>query len=261
MDNPLNIIKSVVGHATDSSAVKLDRWLDIGGSATNSVVHTLSRPLPSGARNFVNAVGDGYERTMDFAGDVPLAPMRGFGYCALKAGDSLIGRGLVDTPLEDRMLTHWLGGSGATLELTGGDWKAVQSSPAVKGIDPKTAPNARDVTLEDGRQGRAVPVDFNSGTQAGVNSLDGSLGRATLYYDSDGTLVGVRDQYDFSNANGAVDMTNLVGSLGNARAYEVRGGVIEKNASAFKDDPYPHQLDSGARTAIYLAGRLWDRFA
>ena len=85
------------------------------------------------------------------------------------------------------------------------------------------------VTLEGGRPGYAADVDFKQPAAGrGTNAFDGSVGRATAYFDADGNFVGLSDLYDFSNRGPDVDLVNLAGGLSDAQPFVVRGGVIEE---------------------------------
>lgn len=74
--------------------------------------------------------GDLIDAAADFAGDVPLAVGRYSTGQIIQIGDELWGQGLVNTPPEDDLLTHWLGGSGDTVVLQGADRAAVRNHPA-----------------------------------------------------------------------------------------------------------------------------------
>ena len=184
--------------------------------------------------------GDIVNTTADVAGDVALETGRRNAEQIIQIGDDLWGQGLVDTPLEDNLLQHWLNGSGSTVALSGNDWQAVQDHPATQAIDPDQFTAEQAVTLEDGSQGYAVAVDFSGELPDGKNSLDGSIGRATLYYDQEGNLVGLYDSYDFSNDNAPVDATNAAGAVVGAQNFAVRAGVIGTSPSP--DVPCPPDL-------------------
>lgn len=231
--------------------------LDKGGDVYNTFTDWTPNPLDDLGGEAIDGLydlqghgwdiaGDVVEGGFDLTGDLALATGRVHADALIQAGDRLIGRGFVDTPLENRLLDHWLGGSGETIELTGADWQAVATHPATLTADPQ---GGTPVTLEDGTEGYAVLVDFDQQMPAGTdNSLDGSLGRATLYFNKDGELVGVYDSYDFSNDNAAVDMTNAAGGSVGARNFVVRGGVIAEDPAATVPCP-PHMAQALDRLA------------
>ena len=226
--------------------------LDAGGDLYNNFTDWTPIPFDDLGGDLVNGLsdlhgqgwdvaGDLVEGGADLAGDVVLADGRVKAEIAIRAGDRTIGRDFLDTPLEVGLLRHWLGGTGETVELSGADWNAVVSHPATVAADPQSG---RPVTLEDGTEGRAVLVDFDQAMPGGAsNSLDGSLGRATLYFDGNGQVVGIYDSYDFSNDNKEVDVTNAVGGAVGAKNFVVRGGVIEEDPPAAVPCP-PHMAQS-----------------
>lgn len=173
------------------------------------------------------------------AGDVGgwvLDGFRGDAWTALWLGDKIpgVGASYLDTDLEDRMLRHFTDGTGAEFVFSPADLAALRDNPAVRRAGDAIRLGGaglpiREVILEGGRPGYRVAVDFKDPAAGGPgNPFDGSLGRAAVYYDLDGTFVGMSDRFDFSNAGPAVDAVNLVGGAADSRAYYDRAGVIEE---------------------------------
>lgn len=173
----------------------------------------------------------------DDIGGVVRDGFRGDAWTALWLGDKIPGFGssYLDTDLESRMLTHFTDGSGDEFVFTPADLAALRDNPAVRRAGDAIRLGGiaglpiRGVTLEGGRPGYRVAVDFKDPLAGGPgNPFDGSLGRAAVYYDLDGNFVGMSDRFDFSNGGNAVDAVNLVGGLADSRAYYDRAGVIEE---------------------------------
>ena len=172
-------------------------------------------------------------------------------YQAIKKGDGVKGNALLDTSFEDQLLRRWIAGDGDTYRLTPEELALVQDSPkaqqygewvrdngsslgdgeiAKPGFDDG-ATKVERVVLEDGRVGYRVSGTFNDANTARGDPLDGSFGKANVYYDAAGHVVGITDTYDFSNPGFDVKAVNGVGATAGAKNFAVRGGVIARDPS------------------------------
>jgi hypothetical protein len=184
--------------------------------------------------------------------------------------DARVGNGVLNTQLERDLLHHWIEGSGSSYQLDAQDLAAIQRHPNTKAVSDMIRSNSQSmsdvvqtVTLENGLQGYKASLDFGHQTGAD-NELDGSLGKADVYFNQKGDVIGVLDSYDFSNDNVFVDGINIVGANVGAKNFEVRGGVVEANAQANVPDG-PSRLEAAgnvveraASEAAEQAGNAWD---
>ncbi|MGL5931116.1 MAG: hypothetical protein ACRCY8_19450 [Dermatophilaceae bacterium] len=221
--------------------------------------------LADGATGVAATVGD----IGDGIGDFLHAKDAFVAWTLLLAGDATAGEGYLDSGFEKGLIWHFTEGTGEDYVLSAEELAPVSAAPAVHQVSAAIASGAvrggssiplgdagrpapvRAVTLEGGRPGYAVPVDFRQPVEGGaVNPFDGSLGRAEVFFDESGRAVGIRDTFDFSNGGRPVDAVNLVGGLYGSRAFEVRGGIIEERPAP---DPIT-QPDAGV-----AVGRIWER--
>jgi len=172
--------------------------------------------------------------------------------------DHTIGKSLVDTPFEKKLLSRWLTGDGSPYVLSDAELHSVQASDKAQAVGTfirvhgaellqgrqseldGEGSRIRLVTLADGTLGFKVNIDFNEVTStAPGDPLDGSIGKAQAFYDTDGNLVGVKDSYDFSNDNLAAHGINAFGSARPAGVhnYLVTGGLVGIDPGA--DLPVP----------------------
>ena len=202
----------------------------------------------------------------------PIVPMsKEAAFHAIKAGDRTQGHNLLDTPFEDEMLRRWLEGSGDTYELTPDELALIQNSPKAQEYGDWVRQNGRNlgdgevvkpgfddgatsverVILEDGRVGYRVSGTFNDDNTAPGDPLDGAFGKANVYYDENGNVVGITDTYDFSNAGAAVKAVNAMGAAAGAKNFAVRGGVIAR-------DPRPEEVTApdGPTVQDDIAGEM-----
>ena len=153
---------------------------------------------------------------------------------------------VLDTPLENALLHHWIEGSGQTYRLSVADMAGLANTPDALAVGKYIAANGsaaagdtvnlgryqttlKPVTLENGRPGYRADLDFNPDRNAAGNPYNGSIGRGRVYFDQAGKAVGVLDSYDFSNDSIVVDGINSVGASVGAKNFELRGGVIERS--------------------------------
>jgi type II secretory pathway pseudopilin PulG len=180
-------------------------------------------------------------------------------YEAIKKADEVKGNALLDTSFEDELLRRWIAGDGGTYRLTPEELALVQSSPKAQqygewvrdsgssladgeivkpGFDDGSTSVER-VVLEDGRTGYRVSGTFNDANTARGDPLDGSFGKANVYYDAAGNVVGITDTYDFSNPGFDVKAVNAVGATAGAKNFAVRGGVIGRDPTEAEVVPPP----------------------
>jgi hypothetical protein len=192
--------------------------------------------------------------------DTPSRPSADLDWALLLGGDHLVGGGYLQTPLEYALLTHFVEGSGAEYVLSAVDLDALRADPAVRqaadAIRSGRPVNAAPVTLEGGTPGFRVPIDFKQPVpgRAG-NAFDGSIGRGQVFFDRTGNVAGISDAYDFTNGGQSVDLVNAAAGLFGAKAFHVRGGIIEEISRPGDDTPVqPDAPTAVSRTADRLSG-------
>jgi hypothetical protein len=253
----LDALRARAGSATGAAAARIEE------EVLDLLAQVVTAEQAAGAD--IRAVTDeppskpGYAHAVDSLG----------GYVLLDQGDSWVGDDLLNTPLEAAVLDHFTRASGDDFVLSAADVAAADGDPIIRQIeeairfggagdgakvatgDGAVPSTLAAVTLEGGRPGYAADVDFKQpATGRGENAFDGSLGRATAYFDTDGSFVGLSDLYDFSNRGPSVDLANLGGGLAEAQPFVVRGGTIEER---------PEISGRVVPDAGEAAGRLFDR--
>jgi hypothetical protein len=205
-------------------------------------------------------------------------------------GDFIKGNQLLDTPIEIDMLRHWIRGSGAEYELNDQDMTMVQNHEFSLAVGQKIAAGnlcevpivigdktqiewdvpgrgrypvtLTSVILENGLTGYQASMNFNFESQRDdQRTLDGSMGRADVFFDQEGKVVGVVDTYDFSNDSLNVDTINFIGAQAGAKNFRVVGGTMTVEARHKEVPPMPGLLESGGDGAQKLWNGIWDRVA
>lgn len=172
----------------------------------------------------------------------------------------------LNTNFENNLFKYWIKGSGKPYNLTGGEMAYLGQNKAVQDVsaalqnsqfrnDLNTKPvgaevgpqilvpnstvkttRAQAVHLSNGEKGYAVPIAFY-GSVPGKdvpNPLDGSLGTATAYFDSNGKFVGIADSYDFKHGNAQDRTIDGLGRGVGAKNFLVTGGVVADGDQAVR---------------------------
>ncbi|MGL5819053.1 MAG: hypothetical protein ACRCYR_15925 [Phycicoccus sp.] len=248
---------------------------DVGGSVTAALARlaeaeaTCAGAIRAELADGVTGVAATVADVGDGVGDLLHAKDAFVAWGLLLAGDAAAGEGYLDTGFEKGLIWHFTEGTGEDYVLGAEELAPLGAAPDVRQVsaaiaggtvrggssillgDANRPSPVRDVTLEGGRDGYAVPVDLRQPVEGGaVNPFDGSFGQAEVFFDETGRAVGIRDTFDFSNGGRPADAVNLVGGLYGARAFEVRGGIIEER-------PAPDPITQP--DADVAVSRIWER--
>ncbi len=179
------------------------------------------------------------------------------------------GRGIINTPVEEKLLNKWLSGDGTPYTLTSDEWSTARNDDAVQSIgkriqegdtgENKAAkpPKQRieQVDLSDGTRGWRAVVSLDKNDQ-----LDGSIGKATLYFNRQGEPVGLRDVYNFGNSGISVDLVNMAGAYAGAKGFNVQAGTTEKTSPNSEEADAPNGLHAAGSLVGKGVGWIFEKF-
>ncbi|MCL2562301.1 MAG: hypothetical protein FWE10_08320 [Rikenellaceae bacterium] len=139
--------------------------------------------------------------------------------------DWLRDRNINSNFLSYKLLIHYTEGNGSTYFLSPAEWSSVKSAAeSLLGANYMTG--AKEITINGNIYYKKV-VNFIT-----ISTLDIGLaiGDATVFFTSDGTVVGLRDEYDFFERAGRswyADLSTYFGALLKGTIFSVRYGVYD----------------------------------